>query len=95
MLTGLPCVTTNVGGIPELATHLQTAWVCSPRDAKALSTGIEALLDDANLAARLGLAARLHCIENISIQKMAESMERVFEEAVLNCSHAAGIKSNP
>ena len=95
MLTGLPCVTTNVGGIPELATHRQTAWVCPPRDAKALSEGIEALLEDSKLAAQLGLAAREHCIENISIQKMAESMERVFEEAVLNCSHAAGIKSNP
>ena len=93
MLTGLPCITTNVGGIPELATHLRTAWVCAPRDAKALAAGIAALLDDASLAARLGRNAREHCIQTRSVQTMAESMEQVFAQAASGRRQPGGLKS--
>lgn len=81
MLSALPCVTTDVGGIPELASHLRTAWVCPPRDADALAQGMQALLHDPALGARLGQTAREHCIQTRSVRQMADAMERVFEAA--------------
>ncbi len=81
MLTELPCVTTNVGGIPELAMHLRTAWVCPPRDSDALVEGIEGLVIDHGLRRKLGVAARKHCIATRSVAHMADAMEEVFRQA--------------
>src|SRR6185295_1605757 len=36
MLVGLPCVTTDIGSIGEIAIHETTALVVPPRDSKAL-----------------------------------------------------------
>ena len=55
MARGLPCIGTNVGGIPEL---LQPAYLVPPGDAHALSNRIRELLaapDQANGAARENL----------------------------------------
>ncbi len=82
MLTGLPCVTTDVGGIPELASHLRTAWVCPPSDVAALAHGLEALVVDAALREKLGRAARTHCVATRSVARMADAMELVFHEAL-------------
>lgn len=82
MLTALPCVTTDVGGIPELAQHRHTAWVCPPRDAMALSQGMRALVLDPVLGAKLGRTAREHCMQTRSVEKMADAMEQVFEQAL-------------
>ena len=81
MLTGLPCVTTDVGGIPELARHLETAWVCPPADPQALATGIRSLFGDPALRERLAANARRHCLATRSIKTMADAMEAVFVSA--------------
>lgn len=86
MLTGLPCVTTDVGGIPELARHLETAWVCPPADPQALADGITTLLDDRTLRERLAAGARRHCLATRSIATMADAMEVVFMDAAASHS---------
>ncbi len=88
MLSALPCVCTDVGGIPELASHMRTAWVCPPRDADALAQGMQALLNDESLRISLGQAAREHCVQTRSVGQMADAMERVFEDALRD--HRAG-----
>ena len=78
MLVGLPCVTTPVGGIPELATHERTALVVPPRDAPALAAAIERLAGDAGLRRELGEAARKHCVEGYSYERMLDRMEAIY-----------------
>jgi len=78
MLAGLPCVTTNVGGIPEIAIHEQTALVVPPENALALKGALERLLANPDLARRLGDEARRHCATNFSYQGMLEKMERIY-----------------
>src|SRR6185503_6736679 len=46
MLVGLPCVTTSVGGIPELAIHERTALVVQKEDSKSLGEAVQRLLAD-------------------------------------------------
>lgn len=81
MLCGLPCVTTAVGGIGEIARNGATAIVVAAEDVAELRGGLERALGDAELGARLGRAARAHCAANFGAQTMLDRMERVFKNA--------------
>ena len=80
MLVGLPCVTTSVGGIPELAIHEQTALVVPPQDSKSLGEALQRLLADEPLSKKLGAAARAHAAANFSYQGMLDQMERIYSQ---------------
>jgi glycosyltransferase involved in cell wall biosynthesis len=81
MMTGLPCVTTHAGSIAELAVHEQTALVVPPQDVPALRAALARLLEDASLRKRLGTAARQHCAERYSYDRMLERMEAIYRQA--------------
>jgi glycosyltransferase involved in cell wall biosynthesis len=78
MLVELACVTTSVGGIPELAEHERTALVVPPRDPPALAAAIERLAQDEGLRRELGEAARKHCVEGYSYERMLDRMEAIY-----------------
>jgi glycosyltransferase involved in cell wall biosynthesis len=82
MLVGLPCVTTAVGGIPEIAAHERTALLVPPRDPAALAAAIERLAGDEGLRRELGEAARKHCVEGYSYERMLDRMEAVYRSAM-------------
>ena len=79
MLVGLPCISTTAGSIGELALHEKTALVVPVHDAQALRAAIMRLGGDADLAARLGSAARAYCIERYSLERMLDQMEAIFQ----------------
>lgn len=81
MLVGLPCVSTAVGAMDEIARHGETALVVPPRSAVALRDAVQRLLADPALARRLGEAARTHCQSRYSLERMLDEMERVYAEA--------------
>jgi glycosyltransferase involved in cell wall biosynthesis len=55
---GLCVVSTNVGGLPFMLQHEQTALLVRPRDANAMADAISRLLTDSDLAGRLSRGAR-------------------------------------
>lgn len=81
MLTGLPAVTTNIGGIPEVALEDDTALVVPPRDIPQLTAALRRLMADTELRHRLGTAARHLVAENFSYNAMLDRMEAVFKAA--------------
>jgi glycosyltransferase involved in cell wall biosynthesis len=58
MACGLPIVSTNVGGVPNLVRDEAEALLVPPRDPARMSAAIGRLLSDSALAARLSRAAR-------------------------------------
>jgi glycosyltransferase involved in cell wall biosynthesis len=80
MLTALPCVTTHVGSIAELARHEETALVVPPRDAAALRAALEKLLSQQDLRQKIGEAARRHAEANFSYEGMLDAMERIYSQ---------------
>jgi glycosyltransferase involved in cell wall biosynthesis len=58
MASGVPVVSTNVSGIPELVRDRQTGLLVAPGDPKALASAIARLLLDPERSARLARAAR-------------------------------------
>jgi glycosyltransferase involved in cell wall biosynthesis len=83
MLVKLPCVTTPVGGIPELAEHERTALLVAPRDSAALAAAIERLAGDGGLRRELGEAARKHCVEGYSYERMLDRMETIYRNVAV------------
>lgn len=60
MLVGVPCVATEVGGIPSLLEDGKEGLLVPDGDASALAAALRRLLDDPPAARRLAAAARLH-----------------------------------
>lgn len=58
MATGLACVVTPVGGIPEVVEDRVSGVFVEPRDASALSSALVRVLSDKTLRHRLGAEAR-------------------------------------
>ncbi|MBK7663023.1 MAG: glycosyltransferase [Sterolibacteriaceae bacterium] len=82
MLCGLPCVTTDVGSIGEIAQNGTTALVVPAQDASQLAAALARLLGDAALRQRLGEAARAHCAGHFGLETMLDKMEAVFRNVV-------------
>ena len=58
MAMGLPVITTNAGGVPELIDHEQDGLLVNPKEPAAMAEAVERVLHDSILAARLASAAR-------------------------------------
>ena len=54
MATGLPVVSTNIGGIPEMVVENETGFLVPAGDSTALAAAVEKLIDDRPLAQRFG-----------------------------------------
>jgi len=83
MLCGLPCVTTLVGSIGEVARDEETALVVPPRDAPALAAALARLVAQPALREELGIAARRHCVENCSYERMLDRMEAIYHDVAM------------
>jgi len=57
MAMEIPCIASAINGIPELIAHGQTGVLFPPADPARLAECIQSLMDDPELAARLGRAA--------------------------------------
>ncbi|MFY9462657.1 MAG: glycosyltransferase family 4 protein, partial [Candidatus Sungiibacteriota bacterium] len=57
MAAGLPVIATRVGGLTDLITDNTDGLLVSPKDSNALARAITLLIRDADLRARLGIAA--------------------------------------
>ena len=82
MFAGVPCVTTAVGAIPEVARDGDTALVVPAGDAAALADAIGRLLADPSLGARLATAAREFVLPRFGLGTMLDRMEAAFRRAI-------------
>jgi glycosyltransferase involved in cell wall biosynthesis len=69
MATGLPVVSTGIGGIPEMVVQNETGLLVRPGDAVLLAGAIEKVIDDRSLAQKLGEAGYGRAQKLFSIEK--------------------------
>jgi colanic acid/amylovoran biosynthesis glycosyltransferase len=69
MATGLPVVSTTIGGIPEMVVENETGFLVQPDDAVALAGAIEKVTNDRLLAQSLGQAGYERAQNLFSIEK--------------------------
>ena len=69
MATGLPVVSTNIGGIPEMVIEDETGFLVQPGDTAAMAEAIETVINDCSSAARLGQSGYERARRLFSIEK--------------------------
>jgi glycosyltransferase involved in cell wall biosynthesis len=79
MAQGKPVVATAVGGVPELVVDGECGLLVPPGNPDALAVALRRVLDDRELAARLGEAGRRRVEERFSAAAAAERVLRLYE----------------
>lgn len=71
MACGVPCIGTDVGGLPEIVRDGVNGWIVAQRDPEAIARVIEEALSGPGLLARFGSAARQRAEEEFSLARNA------------------------
>jgi glycosyltransferase involved in cell wall biosynthesis len=82
MTSGVPCVATAVGGVPEVLTDGVTGVTVEPGDPGALADGIRALALDPELRARMAAAARDEFELRFRAEQMVRQTEALYDMAL-------------
>ncbi len=82
LATGLPVVTTNVGGIPETITDGKNGFMFKPFDAQAFSNRILYLLENPAAAEEMGAQARKTILELFDWSIVVKDAMRVYDEVL-------------
>jgi glycosyltransferase involved in cell wall biosynthesis len=83
MAMGKPTVVSDNGGLSDAAVNGVTGFIVPPGDVEKLSTAILKLLEDDELALRLGRNARQRVEELFDAAKNTQKLEALFEEHAL------------
>lgn len=74
MATGLPVITTAVGGIPDIVEHGRTGYLLPPGDGRELGATLRRLLDDGALRAAMGRAGRERAVARFDARANAQRL---------------------
>lgn len=87
MAMAKPIIATRIDGITEQITDGETGLLVPPRDADALTKAINHLINDRDLALRLGINARQKVEKAFSVEKMIAETEKIYQSL---CDDKAG-----
>ncbi len=88
MAYGVPCVVTPVGGIPDVIEDGINGVVVAVGNADELTRALERLLQEPEVARRIGAQARLTVTEGYSLERVAGVVEDIY--ASLGCPAGEG-----
>ena len=88
LASGVPVVTTNVGGIPFLVEHDKTALMVLPGDANAMAAAVLELLGDPQKAGRLASAGRDY-VQRYNWQSVRGRLFDVYSALAVNAHQNA------
>jgi glycosyltransferase involved in cell wall biosynthesis len=80
--SGLPVVTTDVGGIPETIQNGKNGYMVKPFDSNAFSEKILHLLDHPTFAKEMGAQARETIVKGYDWQILVKEAMKVYDEAL-------------
>jgi glycosyltransferase involved in cell wall biosynthesis len=84
MATGLPVVSTNIGGIPEMIIDNETGFLVPPKSSSELSRAILLLLNDPEMAENMGKVGVLHIRQRFSIDRALHETEELYTSLLQN-----------
>ena len=78
MATGLPCITTRHGGIPEAVTHSESGILVRESDPEGLENWLERLAREDELRRFLGVRAAQVIAEKFDLRNQIEKLEAIY-----------------
>jgi len=94
MASGLPTVSTAVGGVPDLIESGKEGLIVQPGDVQGLSNAMASLLRNREARRSLGMAAARRARKNYDVPKMVQAYEELYENLVDHW-HRLSAKSVP
>jgi glycosyltransferase involved in cell wall biosynthesis len=88
MAAGIPVIATSVGGNPEVIQDGISGLLVPPRDPAALAAAATRLLENEDLALRLGRAGMQRVSELFSIEGSVQATENLYHRLVEAKGHA-------
>ena len=82
MSAGVPVVGTDIAGTRDLIVEGETGYLVPVGDRAALARAAQRIIDNPDLAQRLGQAARRRMATEFSVEKMVESYARLYDEVL-------------
>ena len=82
MAMELPCVTTQIAGIPELIRDGVDGLLVPPSDLDALVKALARLMDNAELREQIGKSGRARVVEHYDLRRSVERLAAIFAERV-------------
>ncbi len=82
MALGVPCISTDVTGIPEVVQHERTGLAVAQHDPDALADGLERLLGNPGLGSSLARNARELIEKDYDARANTAALRGVFEDAI-------------
>ena len=82
LAAGVPLVTSNTGGQPEIITDGEDGLLVSPDDPKALADALQRLIDNPELRIKMGEAARKTFEDRFTYDKFYKKVMDVYSEAL-------------
>jgi glycosyltransferase involved in cell wall biosynthesis len=79
MACGRPVVATAVGGVPEVVRHELTGLLVPPRDVDALAAAVLRLLNDRDLAERMGREGRRRVEVHFTLERVLSRTQELYE----------------
>ncbi len=80
MATGLPVITTAVGGVPEIVDDGMQGYIVAPNDGQQLAECLKLLVADDARRLAMGEAARAKVLQNFDARKNAQTMIALMKQ---------------
>jgi glycosyltransferase involved in cell wall biosynthesis len=88
LLSGVPVVATNVGGLPDLIQENKTGWLAPPRNPKALAHAILQALQNKDEAHRRAQEGKKFARTLFDVETTAREVAAIYEKVLMNSANA-------
>jgi glycogen(starch) synthase len=83
-----PVIASRVGGVPEVVVHGDTGLLVEKEDPGALADAILYLLDNPDVAARMGIVGRQRALEEFTIERHVSQFNTLYRQVAKENTHA-------
>ncbi|MCK5876688.1 MAG: glycosyltransferase family 4 protein [Candidatus Marithrix sp.] len=80
MAMKIPCVTTNITGVPELIEHRVNGLLVAPSDIDSLTSAIKELMDKPDFRQQLSIAANQKVKQHYELQQNTTRLAKIFQK---------------
>jgi glycosyltransferase involved in cell wall biosynthesis len=77
-MAGLPCIGSNIGGIPEVILNNKTGFLHNDSDAAQLARFIKTLMLNKSLRQEMGDSSREHMVQNFNMAEQVKKIAKIY-----------------
>ena len=82
MACGLPVISTNVGGMPEIITQNITGWLVNSQNSNEIVDILEKITNEKFDLINMGLNAKQYVSENKSWKLITQEVEKIYKKII-------------